>query len=225
MISKVGNDAHGEFILHDLQKEGVGTQCIVNTPGLATGFVYVLVDPRNQTRTCIATPVQEELTSTDMESVLTQLTTSSSTSSHNTSTHTPTSVHSTTYIDDISLVHLDSRHPLAASVLTQWAYRHGIPVSIDVEKDRPPYLLPLLPLCTFVFTNETFSRAYCRLLSRPHSDKSTNSTTSTIRKYKLIETSNTTKNNTYNNSTNEWISIDVYNGDKLEEGLGQIDSL
>lgn len=250
MICKVGDDAHGDFILHGLQSEGVDTQCVAHVPGLTTGFVYVLVDPRTQTRTCIATPVQEELTPSDMRAVLARLSSSSPTTTSKTSSSSSLSENSRDVASekaqtlasheddsDISLVHLDSRHTQAALVLAQWSRARGVPVSIDVEKDRPPHLLSLLPLCTLIFTNESFSRAYCPLLSRPRSGDAATSTTthSTARRYKLIEhtngsssssrTSSRSSSSCSDGAVGEWVSVDVRDGTSFEKQLAIIDSL
>ena len=81
-----------------------------------------------------------------------------------------------TIYNNIDLIHLDSRHTEAAYILTQEALKSSTNqhsrsstnqqpplITIDVEKDRPPYLSYILPLCDIIFTNETFTESYSRI--------------------------------------------------------------
>lgn len=51
------------------------------------------------------------------------------------------------------MIHFDSRHTQAAAKVASLASSLSIPMSLDLEKDRP-YLRKLLPYCNIVFTNE-----------------------------------------------------------------------
>eukprot|EP01035_Chromulina_nebulosa_P032371 gene32371-43248_t len=149
LISKVGSDVNGNAVLSELQKDGVNTnQVQVSSDGSSTMFTYVIVDSSTASRTCISTPIAHELSRSDGEDALRRLLST-------------------------RILHLDSRHTEAAYYLLRGLHNHNHNlspqedttsssppssprplISIDAEKDRPPYLRKLLPLCDVIFTNE-----------------------------------------------------------------------
>ena len=138
LFTKIGSDEQGKTVLKELEKDGVNTSHVLCSAGTSTAFTYVIVDAATKTRTCIHTPQQQELTREDVAS------------------------NCRTLLKDgqPSLVHLDSRHTEAALALARQAIALGIPVSIDAEKNRPPFFQDLLPLCDLIFTNERFPSLY-----------------------------------------------------------------
>ena len=136
VVTKIGDDSNGAFVLHDFAAAGVDTSdVVVASTGAPTLLVYVIADKSTATRTCIAAPPKEEL---EVHEVLGKL----------------------DVLQGAALLHLDSRHTAAAVAMATEANRRGVPVAVDVEKDRPPHLRALLPLCNLVFTNQTFPLAF-----------------------------------------------------------------
>lgn len=132
LLTKIGQDELGDAVISELNKDEVDTSKVVRSSGTKTAHTYVIVDKKTKTRTCIHTPQQQELTDAEVKAV--------------------------PIVAD--LVHLDSRHTLAALTLARIASARNIPVSIDAEKNRPPYFNQLLPLCDIIFTNERFPQLY-----------------------------------------------------------------
>ncbi len=137
LISKIGNDSNGDAILKGLKDFNVDSSHVKKSDTSNSGFVYVIVDDESKTRTCIATPMTDELNDADVESVF----------------------GTKGVFDNINLVHFDSRHTSASIKIAEEASKKRIPISIDLEKDRP-FLKDLLPLCDIVFTNEKFTSNY-----------------------------------------------------------------
>ena len=151
VLTKIGNDSNGRFVLNDFKAAGIETEDVIVTSTSPTLMVYIIAD-RNGTRTCIAAPPKEEVEPTE---VLEKLSISSNKFHHQQLQKATTDI-----LDGVTLVHLDSRHTAAAVSLAKAANQRGIPVSIDVEKDRPPHLKDLLPLCDIIFTNQHFPQVY-----------------------------------------------------------------
>ena len=147
VLTKIGNDSNGRFVLNDFAVAGIETEDVIVTSSSPTLMVYIIADS-NATRTCIAAPPKEEV---EPNEVLEKL-------GESTNRRQPTKA--ADILDGVTLVHLDSRHTAAAVTLTKAANQRGIPVSIDVEKDRPPHLKDLLPLCDIIFTNQHFPQVY-----------------------------------------------------------------
>jgi len=136
LVSKIGKDGNGQTIKRDLDDELlIDVQHVVETDSSPSTFVYVIVDTKTQTRTCIATPC-EELTLREAENIL----------------------RARGLFDggNVKICHFDSRHTEASVIIAKEAIERGIITSIDVEKDRPPHLKSLLPLIDLVITNEKF---------------------------------------------------------------------
>ena len=138
LFTKIGNDEHGKTVMRELESDGVDTSHVLCSAGTSTAFTYVIVDAATKTRTCIHTPQQQELTREDVV----------------------TNCRAILEEGQPSLVHLDSRHTEAALTLARLANKMDIPVSIDAEKNRPPFFQELLPLCDLIFTNERFPHLY-----------------------------------------------------------------
>jgi len=137
VVTKIGDDSHGALVRRDFAAAGVDTsEVVVASDGAPTLLVYVIADQQTATRTCIAAPPKAEVEPHEVLAKRDAL------------------------LDGAALVHLDSRHTAAAVALAAEANRRGVPVAVDVEKDRPPHLRTLLPLCDLVFTNETFPVAF-----------------------------------------------------------------
>ena len=119
-------------MIKGLEDNHIDTSDIVISPSPSqTGFVYVIVDNETKTRTCLATLPNAEITDEEISSRI-----------------------KANVLNNVSLIHFDSRHTQAAVTLASLASSLSIPISIDLEKDRPPYLRKLLPYCNIVFTNE-----------------------------------------------------------------------
>ncbi|KAA8499444.1 Ribokinase [Porphyridium purpureum] len=127
-VSQVGTDANGQGCLDELAAEGIDVSYVCRSAQVDTPFTYVIVDEQTQTRTCIHTPSALELGPDQLDESM---------------------------LDGISLVHLDGRHTLAAIQLAKWANARGIPVVLDVEKDRP-HIRELLPLVDYIVTNAKY---------------------------------------------------------------------
>jgi sugar/nucleoside kinase (ribokinase family) len=153
IMTKVGDDQNGNYIIQDLNCESIDTSNIIVKPNMSTGLVYVIVDPTSSTRTCIATPVEKEIAKEEILNFIDK--------------------NKQSLLNCISMVHYDSRHTYAGYLLASYISRMNhnqrtanssqhkhILMTIDVEKDRPPYLDKLLPLCDVVFTNQTFTNTY-----------------------------------------------------------------
>jgi sugar/nucleoside kinase (ribokinase family) len=147
LATKIGGDYVGEQIMRELTQSGVDLSSPLFRIGdhhSATGFTTIVVAAQEQTRTCIHTPgTCGELTMDDLQSVS---------------------------IDEIfeNVVHLhsDSRQTEVALALAREARRRGVPVSLDVEKDRGTKALDsLLEEATIVFTNSGQIKEYLNRLN------------------------------------------------------------
>ncbi|CAM9800083.1 unnamed protein product [Ascophyllum nodosum] len=132
LATKVGSDANGRLILQGLEQEGVDVSRVIVSHATPSAFTYVIVDREGGTRTCLHTPQTED---TLPEEITAQL------------------------LDGVDVVHVDSRHTRAAVALATLANDRGVPVVLDVEKDRP-YLKDLLPLADYIICNRHFPLAF-----------------------------------------------------------------
>lgn len=131
-VSKVGKDMYGEAVLTELKQDGVDVEDILVKEGVNTAFTYVIVDARERTRTCISTASNEELSVTELsEEVLERV------------------------LRDVALVALDGRHTLAALQLAKFAKTKGVPILLDVERERP-FIRELLPYADYIMTNSRY---------------------------------------------------------------------
>lgn len=127
LLSQVGADPSGSIVLSELERDGIDASLIIPHPNFPTSLTYVVVATDNATRTCIAT-VPPDLS--------------------------PDVVHAD-LLDGVSLVILDGRHTLAAIALAKLAVARGVPVLLDVERDRP-HIRDLLPLADIIVTNSSY---------------------------------------------------------------------
>jgi sugar/nucleoside kinase (ribokinase family) len=132
ILTKIGNDAIGEGVIKDLELEGIDVSLLKRYEG-PSASTYIIVDRTAHTRTCFHTPGKEELL--------------------------PREVDPSIDLIGVDLLHLDGRMTLAAIKLAKSANTQGIPVTLDVEKDRP-HLCELLPLADYIFTNSNFPATY-----------------------------------------------------------------
>ncbi len=134
MLTKVGSDVNGDDVVQGLENELVSTQHIVRYDG-PTGFSYVIVEELLPTRTCIHTCAEEDLMPEDLPDC------------------------GVLQAEGVKLVHLDSRMTMAAIELAKQAQSQSIPVTLDIEKDRP-HLSDLLPLVDYIITKTDFILKY-----------------------------------------------------------------
>ncbi|CAM9638877.1 unnamed protein product [Chrysoparadoxa australica] len=132
MLTKIGNDANGQLVIEGLRKDGVDTSFIVVSPRTPSAFTYVIVDRKGKTRTCIHTPMTEELLPDEVDASM---------------------------LEGVDILHLDSRMTGAAIKLAELAIAAEVPIVLDAEKHRPG-LSELLPLATYIITNRSFPMAY-----------------------------------------------------------------
>jgi sugar/nucleoside kinase (ribokinase family) len=117
LLTKVGDDYIGKQLIEELKDAGVDLTCPlfrIGEKGTTTGITSIIVSELEQTRTCLHTyGTCGELTLQDVASV-----------------------NMDEIFEHVVHFHSDSRHTDAALVLAREARKRGIPVSLDVEKDR-----------------------------------------------------------------------------------------
>ena len=150
VLSKVGDDNVGQNIIDELNESNVETSSHLfrrGGPGSTTSFTTVIVDEKEQTRTCIHTPgTCGELSLEDVKSMSQ---------------------------DDINEVfrnvihlHTDSRHTDVSLWIAKEAKKRGITVSCDCEKDRNTKSLDeLIEVCDILFTNSNHLGHYLERLT------------------------------------------------------------
>eukprot|EP00187_Rhodella_violacea_P015217 CAMPEP_0184719192 /NCGR_PEP_ID=MMETSP0314-20130426/8177_1 /TAXON_ID=38298 /ORGANISM="Rhodella maculata, Strain CCMP 736" /LENGTH=370 /DNA_ID=CAMNT_0027183047 /DNA_START=6 /DNA_END=1118 /DNA_ORIENTATION=- len=126
LVTAVGNDSNGSSIISELEADGVGLEFLTRVEG-PSPFTYIIVDKAG-TRTCIHTPAERGLQPDDIVGNM---------------------------LHGASVLHLDGRHTEAAIALAKQANARNIPVTLDVEKDRP-FLEQLLPLADHIITNSRY---------------------------------------------------------------------
>jgi len=149
LLSKVGDDAVAQNIITELSASNVETsnRLFHGGSGSTTSFTTVIVDEKEQTRTCIHTPGScGELSLQDIESF------------------------SQDEIDQLfaNVIHLhsDSRQTDVSLWMAKEAKERGITVSLDCEKDRNTKSLDqLLDVCDILFTNSNYLGEYLERLT------------------------------------------------------------
>ncbi len=150
LLSKVGADAVGQNIIDELSASNVETSTKLfhrGGRGSTTAFTTVIVDEKEQTRTCIHTPGScGELSLEDVQSL------------------------SKDDIDEVfrNVIHLhsDSRHTDVSLWMAKEAKARGITVSCDCEKDRHTKSLDkLIEVCDILFTNSNHLGDYLTRLA------------------------------------------------------------
>jgi len=151
VLSKVGDDAMGEAILDGLHLDGVDTRFVKRAQNSTSAFTSVIVDRAGNTRTCINSPMLEELSADEVKDLLAS-TTSSDEHAESPDRHMLGL--------DVDLVHFDVRHPSGAVAMAEAASKlTGVRISIDLERPRAG-LEELLPLCNAIFCNSTFPQTW-----------------------------------------------------------------
>jgi sugar/nucleoside kinase (ribokinase family) len=143
LLSKVGDDHIGKQVLEELRADGVDLSLCRVDCGATTGVTTIVVSEDKHTRTCFHTPgtcgfqTLEELGCLD------------------------------DVFQNVIHFHSDSRNTTVALALAREARVRGIPVSVDLEKDRVTKALDeLLELTTTVFTNSNQMEEYLSRLIR-----------------------------------------------------------
>ena len=165
LISKVGNDSQGTEILNGLTEMNVDTSGILRSPTTSSPFTYVIVSSEGQTRTCIHTPMTEELHVSDIAKVAPLLNYGKYFCVHFDSRHTEAMVEaaklahglqSATFLSERSLTRNSMvRRPVTlSSSCIRPTKTNPLFISIDMEKERP-FLFDLAPYCNIIFTNQS----------------------------------------------------------------------
>lgn len=152
LCTKVGDDYVGRQIMADLVSEGIDLSSPlfqVGGGGSTTAFTTIVVSEEEHTRTCIHTPgTCGELTLEDLQRV-----------------------DLNDVFRNVVLLHTDARHTDVALELAREAQKRGIPVSLDVEKDRNTKALDaLLEVASIVLTNADQLEDYLKKLTREMED-------------------------------------------------------
>ena len=141
LVTKLGKDSMGDFLVKELLSENVNVDHVVLSEHIKTPFTYVIVNRHDHTRTCIHTPMEQELTGKEISLI-----------------------NINEILSDKTHLHLDSRQTEMAYQFAIVANEKGIPVSMDCEKDRPG-MRDVLPYCNILFTNEHYPALYFRMFS------------------------------------------------------------
>ena len=150
LLSKVGDDVVGQNIIDELNESNVETSSLLfhrGDTGSTTAFTTVIVDEKEQTRTCIHTPgTCGELSLDDVQSL------------------------SKDDVDKVfqNVIHLhsDARHTDVSLWMAKEAKKRGITVSCDCEKDRSTKSLDeLIEVCDILFTNSNYLGDYLKRLT------------------------------------------------------------
>lgn len=141
LLSKIGPDAAGSQICAELEQEGVDCNLVLQgRPGEHTVTAFLIVS--GKTRNIISMPYRQrvpDLLAADVRP---------------------------DFLEGVSLVHADGRHPRAALRTMQLAREKGVPVLVEAEQRTPPVgwtvaqaceqLAELLRQADFVITSETY---------------------------------------------------------------------
>mmetsp|Transcript_113426 Transcript_113426/g.219719 ORF Transcript_113426/g.219719 Transcript_113426/m.219719 type:complete len:770 (+) Transcript_113426:54-2363(+) len=158
VLSKIGDDVMGKAILDGLQLDGVDTRFATRAQNSTSAFTTVIVDSAGSTRTCIHSPMFDELSASEVEELLAS--TAAPDRSAESSDRRLLGL-------DVDLVHFDARHHVGALALAEAASKlTAVRISIDVERPRPG-LDELLPLCNAIFCNSTFPQQWTGIAGLP----------------------------------------------------------
>lgn len=133
MVTKVGLDSVGEATLSLVEEEGVDVSSCFRG-GETSAFTYILVDEKDKTRTCIHTPLAEQMTEDEIQAIRDN---------------------ANDILGGVSVVVFDGRHTEGALALAQIARERKITILVDAEKPRP-LLKDLLQLADVVVAPESF---------------------------------------------------------------------
>jgi len=154
LCTKVGADTVGVVVKNELCHAGVdldGSSLFKSVPETTTGYTTVIVGQDDHTRTCIHTP--GTCGEWDQDEIATM-------------------VKDNKFWRDVCHFHSDARHTDAALLMAHEAKRRGIPISLDVEKDRGTNALDeLLVVSDIIFTNALQLEAYLSKLNQQAEQK------------------------------------------------------
>eukprot|EP00898_Chlorokybus_atmophyticus_P005216 jgi/Chlat1/5696/Chrsp38S05542 len=136
IITKLADDAMGDDMLSDFEREGVNTSCAVVSKGGRSPFTYIIVDQDTKTRTCIHQPGTPPLKLSEMSEGLMDRA-----------------------LEDAKLVYFDGRLPECALKLAIEANARGLPIVVEAERPREG-LNDLLGFADYVITSKTFPEAW-----------------------------------------------------------------
>lgn len=156
LCTKVGDDLVGKQVIQELEGAGIDLSSPlfqVGKEGSTTGFTTILVSELEKTRTCIHTPgTCGELTPADV------------------SLDDQTAMEN--LFHNVFHFHSDARHTDVALILAKEARKRGVPVSLDVEKDRQTKALDqLLEQCTVLITNSDQIDSYLSRLNKEYEER------------------------------------------------------
>ena len=142
----VGDDAAGDTLVKGLTSSGVdlSSPLFNQKPDSTTGVTVIIVSESEHTRTCLHTPgTCGEWTVNDLERMSMD-----------------------DLFEQVIHFHSDARHTDVALQMAKEARKRGIPVSLDVEKDRNTKSLDeLLQYTTHIFTNSLQIETYLNKLN------------------------------------------------------------
>ena len=145
LLTKVGDDDAAFRLKADLESKGVdcSSRLFVMQPNTTTSITTVIASESEHTRTCLHSPGScGELTVEEIEYVLSS------------------EEDGDDLFRNVILFHSDTRHTVAAVALAKEARRRGIPISVDIEKDRGPMMEELVAKASIVFGNEDKLQQY-----------------------------------------------------------------
>jgi sulfofructose kinase len=109
-VGKVGDDDFGDFILHQLDVEGVDRTHAIVAPGEQSRFSFIIVDKDTGKRTIVWKTLDQPLRAEELDRE---------------------------HILSGRILHLDGHEMEASLAAAQWANEAGIPVSLDAGSVRP----------------------------------------------------------------------------------------
>lgn len=159
VLSKIGDDAMGDTILDGLQLDGVDTRFVRRAANSTSAFTTIIVDRAGSTRTCINSPMSDELSANEVEELLVATTAAGDQVAERSGRRLLGL--------EVDLVHFDARHPFGAVALAEAVRKlTEVRISIDVERPRPG-LEELLPLSNAIFCNSTFPEQWTGIAGLP----------------------------------------------------------
>ena len=138
LISKIGDDNMAATLREELARDGVDTSLLFSCKDAHSPMTYVIVDTENNTRTCLHTPLREDITLAEVQQIIRE----------------------EEGKDSPAWIHFDSRHTASSVVYAANALKAKVPLSVDAEKLRPG-LETLLSSCAVIFTNQHFPSIFC----------------------------------------------------------------
>lgn len=142
LVTKVGDDSVGRQLKKELADQGVDVSLAISSPETTSSIATVIVDVSSHTRTCFfARGTCGILELKDLDQTVDQL------------------------LQDVIHVHSDSRFAQVSLHIAREAKKRGIPVTVDVEKDRKTSDLDeLVKIADVLLTNENQLSDYIQRL-------------------------------------------------------------